>query len=192
MPGPLEESLMSEDWRLLKRLRCGDRDALRRIYEKYRTDLFTVAASLLHNLHASEDCLQDVFVNLADAAGSSNIRRNLKGYMISCVANLARDQLRKKPAVLNYPEAADCPAAASDPVQEAIGREESVRIFEALAELPYEQREAFVLHVQGGMKFRQIAGLQDVSIKTAHSRYRYAIKKLQTLLGKADQYEIGK
>ncbi|MHC4644418.1 MAG: RNA polymerase sigma factor [Planctomycetota bacterium] len=183
---------MSENRHLLKRLHRGDRDALRRIYEKYRTDLFTVAASLLHDVHASEDCLQDVFVSFADAAGSLNIRRNLKGYLISCVANRARDQLRKKPAALNYPEDADCPAAATDPVRQAIGREESVRILEALAELPYEQREAFVLHVQAGMKFRQIARLQDVSIKTAHSRYRYAIGKLQALLEKGNQDEVGK
>ena len=55
----------SEDKHLLKLLRQGDSSALRRLYEKYRTDLFTVALSLIHDVHAAEDCLQDVFVRLA-------------------------------------------------------------------------------------------------------------------------------
>lgn len=53
---------------------------------------------------------------------------------------------------------------------------------EFLAQLPQEQREAFVLHAQAGMTFRQIGTLQNVSGKTALSRYRYAIDKLQRLL----------
>jgi len=50
--------------------------------------------------------------------------------------------------------------------------------------LPYAQREVFVLHVQGEMKFREIAKLQNVSIKTVLSRYHYGIEKLQALLQK--------
>ena len=49
---------------------------------------------------------------------------------------------------------------------------------------PYDQREVFVLHAQGEMKFREIAELQNVSIKTVQSRYRYGIERLQTLLEK--------
>ena len=67
--------------------------------------------------------------------------------------------------------------------------EESVRVFEALAELPYQQREVFVLHVQGQMRFREIAGLLGVSINSVQSRYRYAIKKLQAILKEENQNE---
>jgi len=177
---------MSEDRRLLKRLRCGDPDALRRIYEKYMDDLLAVAASLLSDVHAAEDCLHDVFASFAGAVSSLKIRRNLKGYLISCVANRARDQLRKKPrqpaSQLGQLKESECPATLANPASQLIDCEESIRVFEALAELPYQQREVFVLHVQGGMKFREIAGLLNVSIGTVQSRYRYAIEKLRTLL----------
>ena len=53
---------MKEDQQLMMCLQRGEKDALRRIYEKYRVDLFTIAASLLHDIHGAEDCLQDVFV----------------------------------------------------------------------------------------------------------------------------------
>lgn len=175
---------MSEDHRLLKRLCCGDRDALRRIYETYVDDMLSVAASLLSDVPAAEDCVHDVFVRFAGVAGDAlNIRRNLKGYLMSCVANRARDQLRRKRRQANQPLAeSHGPTSSDDPSSELIGCEESVRVFEALAKLSYEQREVFVLRVQGAMKFREIAALFGVSTGTVQSRYRYAIRKLRMLL----------
>jgi RNA polymerase sigma-70 factor (ECF subfamily) len=175
---------MSEDKHLLKLLRHGDRHALRRLYEKYRTDLFTVALSLIHDVHTAEDCLQDVFTRLAEGAADMEIRRNLKGYLISSVANRARDRLRSKTRLLDKTEIIGCSASSTDPVKVLIDREQSARLFNTLMRLPYDQREVFVLHVQGEMKFREIAELQDVSIKTVQSRYRYGIEKLQALLEK--------
>jgi DNA-directed RNA polymerase specialized sigma24 family protein len=52
----------------------------------------------------------------------------------------------------------------------------------ALAELPYEQRETVVLHLKGGMKFREIAAMQSVPINTVQGRYRYGLDKLRSIL----------
>ena len=60
--------------------------------------------------------------------------------------------------------------------------EEADRLRAALAELPYEQREAVVLHVQADLTFGELADQQAVSINTAQSRYRYGIDKLRSLL----------
>jgi len=177
---------MSEDKHLLKLLRNGDSSALRRLYEKYRTDLFTVALSLIHDVHAAEDCLQDVFVRLAESTADMEIRRNLKGYLVSSVANRARDRLRQKTKRSERAENIGCSVSAADPVRVLIDREESARVFNTLMKLPYDQREVFVLHVQAGMKFREIAELQNVSTKTAISRYRYGIEKLKVLLERDD------
>ena len=173
---------MSEDKHLLRLLRYGDNSALHRLYEKYRTDLFTVALSLVHDVHAAEDCLQDVFVRLAEGAADMEIRRNLKRYLISSVANRARDRLRSQAKSLDETHGSGCSARATDPVKVLIHREQSARLLDLLSRLPYAQREVFVLHVQGEMKFREIAELQNVSIKTVLSRYRYGIERLQSLI----------
>lgn len=181
---------MFEDRRLLRRLRTGDKEALRRIYEKYIDDLLRVAASLLHDMPSAEDCLHDVFVAFAGKVNGSVIHTNLKCYLISCVANRARDQLRQQAQQSKYQaEQAPSPRASTGPAQYAMAAEESGRVFEALAELPYEQREVFVLHVQGQMRFRDIAGLFHVSINTVQSRYRYAIEKLRAILKQDSQHE---
>ena len=45
----------------------------------------------------------------------------------------------------------------------------------------YRAREAVVLHIQGTMKFKEIARLQQTSVKTALSRYRYGLNKLRSI-----------
>ena len=87
---------MSEDQRLLRLLHRGDTDALCSIYEKYKNDLLTIAISVLGDIHASEDCLHDVFVGFAKDAGRFRVRRSLKGYLICSIINRARNQLKKR------------------------------------------------------------------------------------------------
>ncbi len=66
--------------------------------------------------------------------------------------------------------------------QTAIDREEAARLYEALAQLGYEQREVIVLHLHGQLIFGQIAQQLDLSINTVQSRYRYGLEKLRALL----------
>jgi RNA polymerase sigma factor (sigma-70 family) len=106
------------------------------------------------------------------------------------VANRARDQLRSKTRQLNFqPQQLSSRPVSTSPAKQLIDAEESVRVFEALTELPYEQREVFVLHIQGHMKFREIAGLLSLSINSVQSRYRYAIEKLRAILNEENQNE---
>ena len=181
---------MFEDQRLLSRLRAGDKDALRRIYEKYIDDLLRVATSLLSDIQSAEDCLHDVFVDFAGSVNGSIIHSNLKSYLISCVANRARDQLRKQIRQSKSHRDQLCSQSKPiNPTKQLIEAEESARVFAAIAELPYQQREVFVLHVQGQMRFREIAGLLGLSINSVQSRYRYAIEKLRAILNEESQNE---
>jgi len=112
---------MFEDQRLLSRLRAGDKDALRRIYEKYIDDLLRVATSLLSDIQSAEDCLHDVFVNFAGTVDGSMIHSNLKSYLISCVSNRARDQLRSKARQSTYqPEQLCSPPVSTSPTKQLI------------------------------------------------------------------------
>ncbi|MHC4657527.1 MAG: RNA polymerase sigma factor, partial [Planctomycetota bacterium] len=56
----------------------------------------------------------------------------------------------------------------------------------ALEKLSCEQREVIVLHLQGDMKFREIAAMLDMSINSVQSRYRYGIERLRQVLTKKE------
>jgi RNA polymerase sigma-70 factor (ECF subfamily) len=56
------------------------------------------------------------------------------------------------------------------------------RIAAAVAELPAEQKEVFVMRVELDMPFKTIAEIQGTSINTALSRMQYAVSRLRGLL----------
>ncbi len=168
------------DRRLVQRLRRGDIDALQQIYHRYKNDLLTVALSLLGDTQGAEDCVHDVFVHFAEAPADLRASRSLRGYLVRCVANRAKNALQRQRLSPGPPE--DEPQSIDCPVRSSIASEESRRIFEALAQLPSEQREVITLHIHGQMRFREIAAQLELSINTVQSRYRYGIEKLRTLL----------
>lgn len=175
---------MLEDRLLVWRFRQGNREALRQIYAKYRNDLLRVAVSLLNERHLAEDVVHDVFIGFVRSSASFRLTGSLKGYLATCVANRARNVNRsrqsKQTAGLDGTESVE--SSGQRPERWIIASEELKQLNRALAQLPYEQREAVILHLQGGLKFREISRSQDVSIKTVQSRYRYGLAKLRSLL----------
>ena len=174
---------MVEDRLLIYKFKQGNRSALKRIYEKYRGYLLTLATALLNDVNTAEDVVHDFFVSFAQSAESLRLDGSLKWYLATCVANRARDRLRasKRQAVcLDYAES--MPSDAKGPGTSAVCNEELQQLSLAMEQLPYEQREVVILHAKGEMKFRQIAKLQNVSIKTVQSRYRYGLDKLRSIL----------
>lgn len=181
---------MLEDKLLIIRLRRGSGDALCRIYEKYRRYLLKLAAALLQDTTVAEDMVHDVFVKLAQSAESIKVNGSLKAYLRTCVLNRIRSRFRAE-KVRAYTELSQTEPVASDchgAEQWVILTEESLRIHNALAQIPYEQREIVVLHLHGNMTFREIADFQTISLRTVQSRYRYGLDKLRSLLdGEVEQ-----
>jgi len=174
---------MIEDRLLIWRCKQGCRSAFQRIYEKYEGDLRTLAANLLDDKSAAEDVVQDVFISLLQVVDKFELRSSLVGYLKTCVANRARDYRRveKTKAVLaNNIE--QLLLDNNGPVQFVMQNELSRQLDAAISRLQYEQKEAIVLYLHGRLKFKTIARLQNVSIKTAHARYRAGLDRLRSML----------
>ena len=175
---------MTDDKLLLSRLKHGDKDALRAIYEKYEGPLLALAGNLLDDPAGAEDVLQDVLVALVRSAPRLNVRRSLRAYLATAVANRSRDTYRRLPRqqIVSLDKARGLAAGDEGPLRMVIRSEQTQKARAAMTQLPYEQREAIVLRLHTDMKFREIAKLQDVSVKTALSRYRYGLDKLRSML----------
>jgi RNA polymerase sigma-70 factor (ECF subfamily) len=68
------------------------------------------------------------------------------------------------------------------PLHATIDAETAKRLVAALAEVPPLQRDAFLLHVEGGLPLDEIARLTDTSGETVKSRLRYAYRRLRARL----------
>ena len=173
-----------EDKLLILRFKQGSSEALHRIYEKYRLYLLKLAVALLNDVSLAEDVVHDVFVKFVQSADQFRINGSLKAYLRTCVVNGVRNKARSD-QVRNYVElsqAGPIPSGQNGSDQWTVIKEESMKINSALGEITFEQREVVVLHLHGGMKFREIADLQAVSTKTIQSRYRYGLNKLRSIL----------
>ena len=175
---------MTDDKLLLRRLREGDKDALRAIYVKYEGILLALAANLLDDPSMAEDVLQDVLLSLVQSVHRLTIKRSLKAYLATAVANRTRDCYRRRSRRqrVSIDEARHLASADDGPVRMVIRSEQVQKARAAMTQLPYGQREAIVLRLHADMKFREIARLQHVSVKTALSRYRYGLDKLRSTL----------
>jgi len=175
---------MIEDRLLIWRLRRGSRDALRRVYQKHAEQMLSLATGMLGNLHEAEDVVHDVFVAFARSAHRIKLSGSLKAYFAVCVTNKVRDRVRarRRQVTTSLEEPESFPSGEASPDLAAIRDEELCRLARALMQLPNKQREVVVLRLHGGMKFRQIAELQETSINTVQGRYRYGLDKLRSLL----------
>ncbi|MHC4637102.1 MAG: RNA polymerase sigma factor [Planctomycetota bacterium] len=174
---------MLEDKLLIWKFKRGSNEALCRIYRKYGDYLLALAAALLKDVNKAEDVLHDVFCRFIESREKLKLAGSLKSYLGTCVVNLARDRLRAgKLQPCDLGEATATPVDMNEPEHYAVFAEQTGNLNYAIAQLAYEQREVIMLHLRGGMKFREIAHLQGISINTVKSRYRYGLEKLRTTL----------
>jgi RNA polymerase sigma-70 factor (ECF subfamily) len=71
---------------------------------------------------------------------------------------------------------------SEDPLHATIDAQARRRLFAALGTVPALQRDAFLLHVEGGLSLEEIASLTAASGETVKSRLRYAYRRLRAAL----------
>jgi RNA polymerase sigma-70 factor, ECF subfamily len=182
---------MFEDRLLIFRVKHGDAGALVRIYDKYAGALIALAYKLVHNSAVAEDLLHDVFLDFVEGIQQFRLTGSLKAFLACCVANRAKDWLRSSDRHTQRSiEMDSLRSIVRTPEQVAIADESASQINEALDQLPIEQREVVLLHLLGGLTFREIASQQSISINTVQGRYRYGIQRLRNLFSVDANHEV--
>jgi RNA polymerase sigma-70 factor, ECF subfamily len=190
-----------EDTLLVFQSRRGSREALTRIYEKYKADLLLLAMGLLNDKAAAEDIVHDVFLSFVRHLDAFRLTGSLKGYLLTCTANHARNWNKAqrvrmrvgggRPGLCVESDAqrpfgpgptSNRGQDARDTLESLVCNEELELLSGALAGLPFEQREVVMLHLHGQMTFGAIAKAMQISTNTAKSRYRYGMDKLRVTL----------
>ncbi|MHC4771447.1 MAG: RNA polymerase sigma factor, partial [Planctomycetota bacterium] len=146
-----------EDKLLIWKVKKGDKSAFCQIYEKYRDDLLRIASGLLKERAVAEDVVHDVFVTFIHSVDRFKLTGSLRGYLTTCVVNKIRNLHRTK------------------------ARHGTVNI-DGIDPPTSDLKRPDQWMVQGEMKFSTIAAMQETSVKTVMSRYRYGITKLRSLL----------
>jgi RNA polymerase sigma-70 factor (ECF subfamily) len=176
--GPSDEALLA-------RVARGDRAGLDELFRRYRAVAFRVAYRLLGNEADALDAVQEGFVNaltnLPGFRGQSSFKTWLLRIVTNAALDLGRTRRRRESRAVNGWAGDDMPAppTANGDLDRADLRDALDR---ALAVLPEAQRQTFVLHVDGGLSYREVADALGISIGTVMSRLFYARQRLKLLL----------
>lgn len=165
-----------DDRQLLDRYRAGYDDAFTLLYRRHTRSLLFYARAILGDAGRAEDVVQEAFLRLA-GVGPDSIRTSLQALLYTIVRNLAIDLSRRAAHPAGGGEALeDAPGGVTS---EAPSPSEELSL--ALERLPRDQRETVILKVNSGFTFQEIADFLGIPLRTAMSRYKYAIEKLGTM-----------
>ena len=157
---------------LLKLIRAGDVKAFESLYNGLSAPVFTIALRITNDRTLAEDTVQEVFIKLYKSPPDENIKK-LRAYIFKAARNKALDMLRTSPTHIDIDECTDIASPQ---------RESRQDIAEALSTLSESDRSIVTLHINGGLKFREIAEITGKPLGTVLWRYRQAISQLRKLL----------
>jgi RNA polymerase sigma factor (sigma-70 family) len=141
-----------------------------------------------------EDLLQDVFLRAIEAYRLPEPVEQWGAWMFRVARNRIVDFFRRRQVRGTEANAAtseegdarrpedDLPSREAGPAEAYAQAVLQTELFEALDELPAEQREAFVAHEIEGLSFKQISAHTGVSVNTLISRKHYAVLHLRRRL----------
>jgi RNA polymerase sigma-70 factor (ECF subfamily) len=129
-----------------------------------------------------DDLVQDTFFRAFRALGTWRGDASMRSWLFTIAGNLLRDEFRKRKGrqMLSL-EDRDLPARA-DPFAELAAAETEQRVREGLARLPRLQREVFLLRVQEGSEYAEIAAALGTTPGAARVHYHHAVKRLKELV----------
>ena len=165
---------------------AGDADAFEILYQRYKTPLYRFVLRQCGQQFVDE-LFQDIWLKVIKSCSHYQVKASFKTWLYHLARNRIIDQYRKNNIrpVDNNAEKLDSVVSTNvvSPEKNLQRQTQYEVLLDAIAELPADQKEAFLLREEAGLSIEQIADTCGVNFETAKSRLRYAVKKLRQKLG---------
>jgi RNA polymerase sigma-70 factor (ECF subfamily) len=194
---------VAEDRALIARVRAGDKDAYRRLVEKYQKRAFHLAFEVVRSHEDAEDVVQESFVKAYLSLRDFKQDAAFYTWLYRIVYNMAVDYRRKiarrggptlefdermlqgaEPRSEERPSSNVVENRIEGPQEALLRKEREQRLRAALGEISEEHRLAITLREVDGLSYDEIADVMGVAKGTVMSRLHYARKKIQAAFEK--------
>jgi RNA polymerase sigma factor (sigma-70 family) len=179
---------------LMARFARGDAAAFEHLYRRHESRVFRYLHRNVRNEAGANDLMQEVWFAVVRNAVSYQPTAKFTTWLFTIAHHRMVDMIRATSRLqsLDAGDAAD-PEGASlldglaadpklEPPAEVQSQHEAAALLNAVAQLPPEQRSAFLLQAEGELSVEEIAAATGSSFETVKSRLRYARAKLRQLL----------
>jgi len=159
----------------------GDEEALAELHDAYFFRLYKLVLSIVGDRGAAEEITSDVFLSIWQRRHQLSDIQNPEYYLLKCARNGALGFLRsQKPHVeLLEDDLHDFPLEwGTSPEQILISSEMVRQINRAIDQLAPKCKLIFLLVKESNCKYREVAELLNISIKTVEAQMSIALKKI--------------
>lgn len=197
VPNALSDERGDEE--LMMAFRDGDANAFEFLVIRHRRPLFNFLLRSVHNRSRAEELLQEVFLRVVRAKERYQRTAKFSTWVYTIARNLCVDESRRqkfrRTQSLEQKRGSDggglsildkSAAQQPDVDQQAQAPTLRRRMQAAVAVLPDEQREVFLMRQISGLSFKEIGEAVGAPENTVKSRMRYALEKLRSELADVD------
>ncbi len=180
---------------LIERLKRGDESAFRILVEQYQDLVYNTALGIVQNESDAEDVAQEVFIQVYRSIGSFKSEAKLSTWIYRITTTRALDLLRVRKSKKRFGLLKRLWETAEESPMENIQdfnhpgvslerKEAAAQLMTAIAQLPENQKVAFVLHKLEGLSYLEIAEVMGNTLPAVESLMHRARLNLRKILEK--------
>jgi len=159
------------------KLKKGEIDALKNIYEILGKSVYLFAFSILRNQYDAEDILQNTFIKVKNNIEQYRSNTNFKNWILTIAKNFALNEYNRKN---RFTEMKDDVLYISSNEKNFENKE---ILKKAIKILDIKERQIIMLYALKGFKHKEIAQIMKMPLGTVLWKYNVAIKKLKKEIG---------
>jgi RNA polymerase sigma factor (sigma-70 family) len=166
-----------DDNDLMLAIRGGNRMALGILYKRYYDDIFAYVFQLTRDREQSRDLVQSIFMRIYKYRQSYQRKSSFRAWVFTLSRNHVYDHIKNNRTINTIP-LDEMPHF--EPVATQDNKEESLKIIDkALARLALEDREILTMSRYRGLKYKEIAKIQNITEANVKVKVFRALQKLR-------------
>jgi RNA polymerase sigma-70 factor (ECF subfamily) len=165
--------------------RYDDQSAYKELFESLYSPLFLFAKSMVKSKEAAEEIVSDVFIKIWERRRDLEKIDNLKVYLYVSTRNTALNYLTSRKRSITNPLDefhTEFTSIYFDPEQLLITADMLALIKRAIDQLPPKCKIIFKLVKEDGLKYREVAQIMDISVKTVENQLAIALHKIGSVV----------
>ena len=162
---------------------AGSDEAFKTLYDAFERSLYVYCVRILKNEAEAKDLFQEIWLRMYKMRGERIQVRRFSGLLFTVARNFCLNALRDNKSYTNIsldemPDESEIIVRSKD-IENADLRELLQR---ALAQLPFNQRESFILREYVGYNYDEIAEIMGTNAANARARAHRARERLRTIV----------
>ncbi len=180
------------EWTLIEQLKQGDQGAFKFIVDTWRDMVYNTALAIVQQEEDAEDVTQEAFVQVYQSINTFKGESKFSTWLYRITLSKAMDHERRKKRKKRFAfvkslfgsdnEIVVNPPDFHHPGVTLDNKEKAAVLFRAMAQLPENQKTAFVLNKVEGLSYQEISQVMDTTVSAVESLLHRAKTNLRKQL----------